>query len=170
MYRFFHDYFYNFLFLSCQYINDLAYNMDVREVLIRAEQLCLQLLVYPELPEEVKAILNGKNEAMMTPNVERPDPFLMAHSRHVNLLEGYGVGKANSAVHTSCLAAFNSEESSQELNISNESEHTQTDMNDLDVGSARSGQTESNGNRINEEVVSDEDEIVVLSEEAQNIF
>lgn len=156
-----------------KYINDLAYNMDVREVLIRAEQLCLQLLVYPELPEEVKAILNGKNEAMMTPNVERPDPFLMAHSRHVvNLLEGYGVGKANSAVQTSGLAAFNPEESTQELNISNESEHTQTDMNDLDVGSAGSRQinVESNGSRINEEVVSDEDEIVVLSEEAQNIF
>ena len=164
------------MFFPFQYINDLAYSMDVQEVLIRAEQLCVQLLAYPNLPEEVKAILTGRNEAMMTPNVERPDPFLMAHSQYVvNLLEEYSVGRANSAVQTSDLEALNLEEASQELNISKESssDFCQTDMNDLDVVSAGSGQNDdgSNENRVNnEEVVSDEDEIVVLSEEAQNIF
>jgi len=149
--------------------------MDVQEVLIRAEQLCLQLLAYPDLPGEVKAILTGKNEAMMTPNVEQPDPFLMAHSQYVvNLLEEYSVGKANSAVQTSDLAALNLEEASQELNTSKESssDFSQTDMNDLDVVSASSGRNDdgSNENGVQEEVVSDEDEIVVLFEEAQNIF
>lgn len=164
----------NVLFYPWQYINDLAYNLDVQEVLIRAEELCLQLLAYPSLPEEVKAILTGKNEAMMTPNVERPDPFLVAHSRHVvNLLEGYGLGKANSAVQTSGLAAFNLDDSSHELDVSKESDPSQMpDMNDLDIGSSASGRNDdgSNETRINEEVVSDEDEIVVLNEEAQNIF
>lgn len=156
-----------------KYINDLAYNIDVQEVLIRAEELCLQLLALPELPGEVKAILTGKNEAMMTPNVERPDPFLMAHSRHVvDLLEGQGAGTASSFMYSSALAAFNPQESSQELNILEDCDFTQTDMNDLDVGISRTtlNDTEPSENRANEEVVSDEDEIVVLSQEAQNIF
>ena len=160
------------MFFSCQYINDLADNIDVKEMLIRTEQLCLQLFAYPNLPQEVKAILTGKNEAMMTPNVERPDPFLAAHSRRVvNLLEGV---KASSAAQRSLLAAINSEESTQELNKSKQSSSgdSQTDLNDLDAGSARSSRNNggSNENQTNEEVVSDEDEIVVLSEEAQNIF
>ena len=160
------------MFFFCQYINDLADNIDVKEMLIRTEQLCLQLFAYPNLPQEVKAILTGKNEAMMTPNVERPDPFLAAHSRHVvNLLEGV---KASSAVQRSLLAAINSEGSTQELNKSKQSSSgdSQTDLNDLDAGSARSSRNNggSNENQANEEVVSDEDEIVVLSEEAQNIF
>ena len=147
--------------------------MDIQEVLSRAEELCLQLLVLPELPEEVKAILYGKNEAMMTPNVERPDPFLMAHSRHVvDLLEGQGAGTASSFMYSSVLAAFSPQGSSQELNILEDCDFTQTDMNDLDVGIARTtlNDTEPSENRANEEVVSDEEEIVVLSEEAQNIF
>ena len=151
----------------------MAFNIDVQEVLIRAEEICLQLLVYPDLAEEVKAILTGRNEAMMTPNVERPDPFLMAHSRHVvDLLEGYGVTKGTSSAQSSFLAAFNPRESSQELNILENSNFTQTDMNDLDVGVTKStlSDTGSSENRVNEDVVSDEDEIVVSSEEAQNIF
>lgn len=142
-------------------------------MLIRAEELCLQLFALPKLPEEVKAILTGKNEAMMTPNVERPDPFLMAHSRHVvDLLEGQGAGTATSFMYSSVLAALNPQESSQELNILEDCDFTQTDMNDLDVGTARTtlNDTEPSENRANQEVVSDEDEIVVLSEEAQNIF
>lgn len=142
-------------------------------MLIRAEELCLQLFALPKLPEEVKAILTGKNEAMMTPNVERPDPFLMAHSRHVvDLLEGQGAGTATSFMYSSVLAALNPQESSQELNILEDCDFTQTDMNDLDVGIARTtlNDTEPSENRANQEVVSDEDEIVVLSEEAQNIF
>ena len=157
------------LFFSLQYINDLANNIDVQEMLIRAEQLCLQLYAYPDLPGEVKLILTGKNEAMMTPNVERPDPFLAAHSRHVvNLLEDYGGAKASSAVQRCLLAAINSDESSKQSSSGN----SQTDLNDLDAGSARSSRNDgaSNENQTNEEVVSDEDEIVVLSEEAQNIF
>ena len=154
----------------------MAGNIDVQEVLIKAEELCLQLLAYHDLSGEVSAILTGKNEAMMTPNVERPDPFLMAHSRHViNLLEDYGVVKANSAVQTSDLEAFKLEESTQELNISKESssDYCQTDLNDLGNGAFGSGPEDNDANsehRVNEEVVSDEDEIVVLSEEAQNIF
>lgn len=142
-------------------------------MLIRAEELCLQLFALPKLPEEVKAILTGKNEAMMTPNVERPDPFLMAHSRHVvDLLEGQEAGTATSFMYSSVLAALNPQESSQELNILEDCDFTQTDMNDLDVGIARTtlNDTEPSENRANQEVVSDEDEIVVLSEEAQNIF
>jgi len=152
--------------LSSQYINDLAYNIDVQEVLIRAEQICLQLLAYPDTPEEVKAILTGKNEAMMTPNVEKPDPLLMAHSRHVvNLLEGCGLSKANS----SFQASFSSEVSSREVDLNKEgtSGENQMEMNDLDstpTGSHRTG--DSNENRIDDS----DDEIVVLSEEAQNIF
>lgn len=110
---------------------------------------------------------------MMTPNVERPDPFLMAHSRHVvDLLEGQGAGTASSFMYSSALAAFNPQESSQELNILEDCDFTQTDMNDLDVGISRTtlNDTESGENRANEEVLSDEDEIVVLSQEAQNIF
>ena len=153
----------------------MAGNIDVRETLTRAEQLCLQLYAYPDLREEVKLILIGKNEAMMTPNVERPDPFLVAHSRHVvNLLDDYGGAKANSAVQRCLLAAINSDESTQELNTSTQSSSgcSQTDLNDLDAGSARSSRNDgaSNENQTDEEVVSDEDEIVVLSEEAQNIF
>lgn len=135
-------------------------------MLIKAEQICLQLLAYPDTPEEVKAILTGKNEAMMTPNVERPDPFLMAHSRHVvNLLEGCGLGKGNSPFQIS----FSSEVSSQEVDLTKEGTRgdNQTEMNDLDstsTGSQRAG--DSNENRINDS----DDEIVVLSEEAQNIF
>lgn len=135
-------------------------------MLIKAEQICLQLLAYPDTPEEVKAILTGKNEAMMTPNVERPDPFLMAHSRHVvNLLEGYGLGKGNSPFQIS----FSSEVSSQEVDLDKEGTRgdNQKEMNDLDstsTGSQRAG--DSNENRINDS----DDEIVVLSEEAQNIF
>ena len=136
-------------------------------MLIKAEQICLQLLVYPDTPEEVKAILTGKNEAMMTPNVERRDPFLMAHSRHVvNLLEGCGIGKGNSPIQ----ASFSSEVSSQEVDLDKEgtSGDNHTEMNDLDhatsTGSQRAG--DSNENRINDS----DDEIVVLSEEAQNIF
>lgn len=135
-------------------------------MLIKAEQICLQLLAYPDTPEEVKAILTGKNEAMMTPNVERPDPFLMAHSRHVvNLLEGCGLGKGNSPFQIS----FSSEVSSQEVDLDKEGTRgdNQTEMNDLDstsTGSQRAG--DSNENRINDS----DDEIVVLSEEAQNIF
>lgn len=149
-----------------KYINDLAYNIDVQEVLIKAEQICLQLLAYPDTPEEVKAILTGKNEAMMTPNVEKPDPLLMAHSRHVvNLLEGCGLSKSNSPFQTS----FTSEVSPQVLDLNKEgtSGDSQTEMNDLDstpTGSHRTG--DSNENRINDS----DDEIVVLSEEAQNIF
>lgn len=142
-------------------------------MLIRAEELCLQLFALPKLPEEVKAILTGKNEAMMTPNVERPDPFLMAHSRHVvDLLEGQEAGTATSFMYSSVLAALNPQESSEELNILEDCDFTQTDMNDLDVGIARTtlNDTEPSENRANQEVVSDEDEIVVLSEEAQNIF
>lgn len=160
-----------------RYINDLAYNMDVQEILIRAEQLCLQLLVYPDLPAEVKAIITGKNEAMMTPNVERTDPFLVAHSRHVNLLQGYGIVKANSAVQTSDLAAFDLAESTQELSIIKESSSQfdgQTDWNDLGNGVPGSTSCRNddgpNENGISEDRVSDEDEIVVLSEEAQNVF
>lgn len=135
-------------------------------MLLKAEQICLQLLVYPDTPEEVKAILTGKNEAMMTPNVERPDPFLMAHSRHVvNLLEGYSLVKGNSPVQTS----FSSEVSSQVLDSDKESagDGNQTaELNDLDspTNSQRAGDT--NETRINDS----DDEIVVLSEEAQNIF
>lgn len=135
-------------------------------MLIKAEQICLQLLAYPDTPEEVKAILTGKNEAMMTPNVERPDPFLMAHSRHVvNLLEGCGLGKGNSPFQIS----FSSEVSSQEVDLDKEGTRgdNQKEMNDLDstsTGSQRAG--DSNENRINDS----DDEIVVLSEEAQNIF
>ena len=164
-------------FFPRQYINDLAYNMDVQEILIRAEQLCLQLLVYPDLPAEVKAIITGKNEAMMTPNVERTDPFLVAHSRHVNLLQGYGIVKANSAVQTSDLAAFDLAESTQELSIIKESSSQfdgQTDWNDLGNGVPGSTSCRNddgpNENGISEDRVSDEDEIVVLSEEAQNVF
>ena len=151
--------------LFSQYINDLAYNIDVQEVLIKAEQICLQLLAYPDTPEEVKAILTGKNEAMMTPNVEKPDPLLMAHSRHVNLLEGFGLGKGRSPVQTSC----SSEVSSQEVDLDKEgtSSDNQAKMNDLDntpTGSHRAD--DSNENRVNDS----DDEIVVLSEEAQNIF
>ena len=152
--------------MPLQYINDLAYNIDVQEVLIKAEQICLKLLAYPDTPEEVKAILTGKNEAMMTPNVEKPDPLLMAHSRHVvNLLEGCGLSKSNSPFQTS----FTSEVSPQVLDLEKEgtSGDSQTEMNDLDstpTGSHRTG--DSNENRINDS----DDEIVVLSEEAQNIF
>lgn len=159
-----------------KYINDLAGNIDVQEVLIKTEELCLQLLAYHDLPDEVSAILKGKNEAMMTPNVERPDPFLMAHSRHVvNLLEDYGVVKANSAMQTSDLEAFKLEESTQELNTSKDSssDYCQTDLNDLGsraFGSGPEGNDANSEHQVNEEVVSDEDEIVVLSEEAQNIF
>ena len=135
-------------------------------MLIRAEQICLQLLAYPDTPEEVKAILTGKNEAMMTPNVEKPDPLLMAHSRHVvNLLEGCGLSKGNLSFQTS----LSSEVSSQEAEFVKEgtSGENQMEMNDLDntpTGSHRTG--DSNENRINDS----DDEIVVLSEEAQNIF
>ena len=146
--------------MSSQYINDLAYNIDVQEVLLKAEQICLQLLIFPDTPEEVKAILTGKNEAMMTPNVEKPDPLLMAHSRHVvNLLEGCGLGKGSSPFQT----YFSSEVSSQEVDLDKEgtSSDNQTEMNDLD-----NTPTGSHENRINDS----DDEIVVLSEEAQNIF
>ena len=135
-------------------------------MLLKAEQICLQLLVYPDTPEEVKAILTGKNEAMMTPNVERPDPFLMAHSRHVvNLLEGYSLGKGSSPVQTS----FSSEVASQVLDTDNQAagDGIQTaEMNDLDspTNSQRAG--DPNETRMNDS----DDEIVVLSEEAQNIF
>ena len=135
-------------------------------MLVKAEQICLQLLVYPDTPEEVKAILTGKNEAMMTPNVERPDPFLMAHSRHVvNLLEGYSLGKGSSPVQTS----FSSEVPSQVVDTDNEAagDGIQTaEMNDLDspTNSQRAG--DANETRMNDS----DDEIVVLSEEAQNIF
>ncbi|KAL9984661.1 hypothetical protein ACROYT_G006982 [Oculina patagonica] len=150
-----------------KYINDLAYNMDVQQVLLKAEQICLQLLVYPDTPEEVKAILTGRNEAMMTPNVERPDPFLMAHSRHVvNLLEGYSLVKGNSPVQTS----FSSEEvSSQVLDSDKEgaSDGNQTaELNDLDSPTNSQQADDTNETRINDS----DDEIVVLSEEAQNIF
>lgn len=134
--------------------------------MIKAEQICLQLMVYPDTPEEVKAILTGRNEAMMTPNVERPDPFLMAHSRHVNLLEELSLGKSNSPVQTS----FSSEVSTQVLDTDQEgaSDGNQIEeLNDLDSPSTspqRAGDT--NENRINDS----DDEIVVLSEEAQNIF
>ena len=153
--------------MPLQYINDLAYNIDVQEVLIKAEQICLQLLAYPDTPEEVKAILTGKNEAMMTPNVERPDPLLMAHSRHVvNLLEGCGLSKSSSPVQTS----FTSEVFPQEVDLDkaeDTSDDNKTEMNDLDSTPTSSHRTaDSNENRINDS----DDEIVVLSEEAQNIF
>lgn len=147
--------------------------MDIQEVLIRAEQICLQLLVYPDTPEEVKAILTGKNEAMMTPNVERTDPFLMAHNRHVvQLLEGCGLGKTSSPAQTSILTAFSSEASIQVLDSDKEStsDGNQAEINDLDNASSGSRRAtiedDSNETRINDS----DDEIVVLSEEAQNIF
>ncbi|XP_015747685.1 PREDICTED: TBC1 domain family member 17-like [Acropora digitifera] len=161
-----------------KYINDLAYTIDVQEVLIRAEQLCLQLRVYPGLPVEVKAILRGKNEAMMTPNVERMDPFLVVHSKHLDLLKDYGVVNANSAVRTLDLTASDLGESTHELNTNEETSSesaVQTTWNDLGNGvrpgtiSVRNeGGPNENGN--NEDQLSDGEEIVVLSEEAQNIF
>lgn len=161
-----------------KYINDLAYTIDVQEVLIRAEQLCLQLRVYPGLPAEVKAILRGKNEAMMTPNVERTDPFLVVHSKHLDLLKDYGVINANPAVRTLDLTASDLGESTHELNTNEETSSesaVQTTWNDLGNGvrpgtiSVRNeGGPNENGN--NEDQLSDGEEIVVLSEEAQNIF
>lgn len=142
-------------------------------MLIRAEQICLQLLAYPDVPGEVKDILTGKNEAMMTPNVERTDPFLMAHSRHVvNLLEGCRLGNASSPLQTSYLAAFNSEESSQALNADKGStgDGNQTEMNDLDRASAGSSRAQIEGDSNESRINDSDDEIVVLSEEAQNIF
>lgn len=142
-------------------------------MLVRAEQICLQLLVYPDVPAEVKDILIGKNEAMMTPNVEKTDPFLMAHSRHmVHLLDGCGLGKASSPLQTSNLTACDTDESIHVLPSDNESTEgsNETRMNDLDRASSRSGRAqvarESNEVQMNDS----DDEIVVLSEEAQNIF
>lgn len=156
-----------------KYINDLAYNIDVQEVLVRAEQICLQLLVYPDVPAEVKDILTGKNEAMMTPNVEKTDPFLMAHSRHmVHLLDGCGLGKASSPLQTSNLTACDTDESIHVLPSDNEitEGRNETRMNDLDRASSRSGRAQVAGESNEVQMNDSDDEIVVLSEEAQNIF
>lgn len=147
-------------------------------MLIRAEQLCLQLRVYPDLPAEVRAILSGKNEAMRTPNVERTDPFLVVHSKHLDLLKDYGVIKANSAVQTPDLTGYHLAESTHELNTNKETSSesaVQTAWNDLGNG-VRPGtisvrnEDSPNENRSNEDQLSDGEDIVVLTEEAQNIF
>lgn len=142
-------------------------------MLVRAEQICLQLLVYPDVPAEVKDILTGKNEAMMTPNVEKTDPFLMAHSRHmVHLLDGCGLGKASSPLQTSSLTACDTDESIHVLPSDNESTEgsNETRMNDLDRASSRSGRAQVAGEPNEVQMNDSDDEIVVLSEEAQNIF
>ncbi|PFX32122.1 TBC1 domain family member 15 [Stylophora pistillata] len=156
-----------------KYINDLAYNLDVQEVLVRAEQICVQLLAYPDLPAEVNDILTGKNEAMMTPNVEKTDPYLMAHNRHVvSLLEGCGLGKASSPLQTSNLTACDTDESIHVLPSENRSteDNNETEINDLDRASARSSRPQIEGESNEAQMNDSDDEIVVLSEEAQNIF
>ena len=115
---------------------------------------------------------------MMTPNVERTDPFLVVHSKHLDLLKDYGVINANSVVRTLDLTASDLGESTHELNTNEETSSesaVQTTWNDLGNGvrpgtiSVRNeGGPNENGN--NEDQLSDGEEIVVLSEEAQNIF
>ena len=115
---------------------------------------------------------------MMTPNVERTDPFLVVHSKHLDLLKDYGVVNANLAVRTLDLTASDLGESTHELNTNEETSSesaVQTTWNDLGNGvrpgtiSVRNeGGLNENGN--NEDQLSDGEEIVVLSEEAQNIF
>ncbi|EDO50033.1 predicted protein, partial [Nematostella vectensis] len=51
-----------------KYVNELAYQIDVQETLIKSETLCCQLLTLPDLPDDVRAIVSGRNASVMTPD------------------------------------------------------------------------------------------------------
>ena len=162
-------------FLASQYINDLAYNIDVQQILIKAEALCLQLIAFTDLPEEVRAILTGRNEAMMTPNVERPDPFLMDYSRHVarllELNQNNGPQCTGSPTSPPPIPAQSSQLSDSNGENSNENTNETNDLNIVSASAQQKGGSNSQEETpFNVEEQCSEDEIVVLSEEASNVF
>ena len=165
-----------FIFIH-QYINDLAYHIDVQETLLTAERICLQLLTLPNLPDEVKQVVTGKNVAVMTPDAERSNPFQAPHRALQSLVVinengSSAEGPSDEAGTSTALAGTEGAEKAETALLAGnlDDEHT----NDLsivtndalrdDVGAAVNEQP------LNVEEPSSDDEIVVLSEEEENIF
>lgn len=153
-------------FPSLQYINNLAYNIDIHETLIKAESLCLQLLALPDLPDDVRTAVTGKNVAMMTPDVDRTDPFLMMRSPQVARL--LSMDDESSSAQASAIS-----EAEDDILVIRENGTSST--NDLsagnDTGHASHCVNSSVGETaLNVEHPSSDDDVIVLSEEVENIF
>lgn len=137
--------------------------MDVNEILITAETLCLQLLALSDVPEEVRAIVTGKNVAVMTPDIERPDPFLM-------LMTGRNVSRLYPLVEErDSLSEPGPSNVNNGMNTSLINDLSLVKVNEDGTCNDTSPKPHENNVPLNVEQQSD-DEIVVLSEGAENIF
>lgn len=109
--------------------------------------------------------MTGKNVAVMTPDIERPDPFLMLmHGRNVSGL--YSVVEEESHVTQPGTSSI----------IGNENGLNSSVINDLSIvkvnedGTCNETSSKPQSNNVHLNVEQSDDEIIVLSEEAENIF
>lgn len=143
----------------------MAYQIDVNETLIKAETLCLQLLALSDVPEDVRAIVTGKNVAVMTPDIERPDPFLMLMTgRNVSGL--YSVPEEFTSLATPGSSHDNSDVNGLNSSVVNDLSIVKVDED----GTCNDMPSKPQDNNAPVSADQSDDEIIVLSEGAENIF
>ena len=140
----------------------MAYHIDVQETLVTAERLCLQLLTHPELPDEVRAVVIGRNVAVMTPDSERSNPLNGPH----RTLDTLGIVTENGATQE---GIFEEPGTSTALPGNEDNSAINVDQERNDLSMTTSGIQQDNVQPLNVEPSSDDD-IVVISEEAENVF
>ena len=161
-----------------QHINDLSYQIDLNKTITRAEALCLQVLTYPLLPPEIREIVTGIKE----------EP----HEDIVEVTNGEEMNHADTTTEEDVLVSLpmipsDDEDDIEVLGASGGSECDKTSLSAEDKNlvaaevvvkqpeAYRTENTVMDRASLQDEVNAPmgaihDDEVVVLSEQAQNVF